>query len=79
MAFYMNGTTAVVVLLVDGILTIGWVGDSRAVLGRRKDKTWTAFELSHDHKPTRPSEHRRILALGGVVRPPRGSQTSRCL
>ena len=43
------------------------VGDSRAVLGRRKDKAWTAFELSHDHKPTRPSEHRRILALGGLV------------
>mmetsp|Transcript_4083 Transcript_4083/g.12713 ORF Transcript_4083/g.12713 Transcript_4083/m.12713 type:complete len:278 (-) Transcript_4083:58-891(-) len=64
---WFDGTTAVVVLLVDGILTIGWVGDSRAVLGRRKDKTWTAFELSHDHKPTRPSEHRRILALGGVV------------
>ena len=30
---WFDGTTAVVVLVVDGILTIGWCGDSRAVLG----------------------------------------------
>ena len=58
-----------VVLVVDGILTIGWCGDSRAVLGRKPkgSKTWSAFELSHDHKPTNPREHKRILQLGGMV------------
>jgi serine/threonine protein phosphatase PrpC len=66
---WFDGTTAVVVLVVDGILTIGWCGDSRAVLGRKAkgSKTWTAFELSHDHKPTNPREHKRILQLGGMV------------
>jgi len=66
---WFDGTTAVVVLVVDGILTIGWCGDSRAVLGRKPkgSKTWTAFELSHDHKPTNPREHKRILQLGGMV------------
>ena len=55
--------------MVDGILTIGWCGDSRAVLGRKAkgSKQWTAFELSHDHKPTNPREHKRILQLGGMV------------
>jgi len=66
---WFDGTTAVVVLLVDGVLTIGWVGDSRAVLGRRnkQSKQWTAFELSHDHKPTHPLEYKRITNLGGSV------------
>uniref|UniRef100_A0A7S3ZV73 PPM-type phosphatase domain-containing protein n=1 Tax=Pelagomonas calceolata TaxID=35677 RepID=A0A7S3ZV73_9STRA len=66
---WFDGTTAVVVLVVDGILTIGWCGDSRAVLGRKAkgSKQWTAFELSHDHKPTNPREHKRILQLGGMV------------
>ena len=66
---WFDGTTAVVVLVVDGILTIGWCGDSRAVLGRKAkgSKAWTAFELSHDHKPTNPREHKRILQLGGMV------------
>jgi serine/threonine protein phosphatase PrpC len=66
---WFDGTTAVVVLVVDGILTIGWCGDSRAVLGRKAkgSKTWSAFELSHDHKPTNPREHKRILQLGGMV------------
>ena len=66
---WFDGTTAVVVLLVDNVLTVGWVGDSRAVLGRRTkaSKTWSAFELSHDHKPTSPLEFKRITNLGGTV------------
>mmetsp|Transcript_5114 Transcript_5114/g.15160 ORF Transcript_5114/g.15160 Transcript_5114/m.15160 type:complete len:424 (-) Transcript_5114:46-1317(-) len=66
---WFDGTTAVVVLLVDGILTVGWVGDSRAILGRKSKQTkaWAAFELSHDHKPTNPKEYKRILSLGGTV------------
>jgi len=66
---WFDGTTAVVVLVVDGILTIGWAGDSRAVLGRKAkgSKTWSAFELSHDHKPTNPRECKRILQLGGQI------------
>ncbi|KAH8068495.1 protein phosphatase 2C [Aureococcus anophagefferens] len=66
---WFDGTTAVVVLLVDGVLTVGWVGDLRAVLGRRNErsKQWTAFELSRDHKPTHPLEYKRITNLGGSV------------
>ncbi|KAH8095663.1 protein serine/threonine phosphatase [Aureococcus anophagefferens] len=65
---WFDGTTAVVVLLVDGVLTVGWVGDfARCSPPNERSKQWTAFELSRDHKPTHPLEYKRITNLGGSV------------
>lgn len=50
-------------------LTSAWVGDSRAVLGRREDGTVRAYDLTNDHKPDLPEEHARIMQSGGRVEP----------
>jgi len=65
---WFDGTTAVVAMVVGQQLTIGWVGDSRAVLGRYDaPKGWSAVSLSSDHKPTAPSERERITQAGGNI------------
>lgn len=57
-------------------LHIAHVGDSRVVLGRSqqdagapgpKEKSWTAVDLTQDHKPDLPEEKARIEKAGGVV------------
>lgn len=58
-----NGTTAVVVLIIDDNLYMANVGDSRALVSQGGK----AVRLSIDHKPSLPSEVDRITALGGVV------------
>ncbi|CAG0914279.1 unnamed protein product [Notodromas monacha] len=58
-----SGTTAVIVLVKDGKLYCGNVGDSRAVASLRG----VAEELSMDHKPTSEKELNRIVAAGGYV------------
>ena len=59
-----DGSTAVTAVLVGGMLHLGWVGDSRAVLvDERGQPSW----VSADHKPNRPDEEARIKAAGGVV------------
>jgi len=67
-----SGTTATVVLLIEGTLYTACVGDSRAVIasnGRRKGQV-VARDLSRDHKPDLPDEHARIKKRGGFVSPP---------
>lgn len=57
------GSTAVVALLKQGHLWVANAGDSRCMLisaGR-------AIELTHDHKPSVPTELFRIKAAGGTV------------
>jgi len=46
--------------------TVGNVGDSRAILIKKKDGS--VIDLSVDHKPTLPSEIERIQNAGGFVR-----------
>ncbi|CAG0915121.1 unnamed protein product [Notodromas monacha] len=58
-----SGTTAVVVIVKDGRLFCGNVGDSRAVASLRG----MAEDLSMDHKPTGEKELTRIVAAGGYV------------
>ena len=64
------GSTAVVCLVRGGskpksprVLTVGWVGDSRAVLSRAGQPV----ELSKDHKAAREDEKARVRANGGTV------------
>mmetsp|Transcript_21604 Transcript_21604/g.31432 ORF Transcript_21604/g.31432 Transcript_21604/m.31432 type:complete len:643 (+) Transcript_21604:237-2165(+) len=58
-----DGSTAVCVILRGLTMTISNVGDSRACLiTARKGIT-----LTEDHKPSSPTEHRRIASFGGMV------------
>eukprot|EP00929_Paragymnodinium_shiwhaense_P074007 TRINITY_DN37840_c0_g1_i2.p1 TRINITY_DN37840_c0_g1~~TRINITY_DN37840_c0_g1_i2.p1 ORF type:complete len:435 (+),score=90.26 TRINITY_DN37840_c0_g1_i2:245-1549(+) len=57
------GSCANVCCLRDGYITVGNVGDSRAVLCRAGQ----AIDLSEDHKPILPRERDRILKAGGYV------------
>jgi len=58
-----GGTTAVVAVIINGVVVVGNVGDSRAVLCRGG----RAIPLSQDHTPQRPDEVQRIQAVGGRV------------
>lgn len=58
-----GGTTAVVAVLINGVVVVGNVGDSRAVLCRGD----RAIPLSQDHTTKRPDEVARVLAVGGRV------------
>mmetsp|Transcript_73821 Transcript_73821/g.213853 ORF Transcript_73821/g.213853 Transcript_73821/m.213853 type:complete len:376 (+) Transcript_73821:159-1286(+) len=64
----LSGTTATVALARDGMFHLAHVGDSRAVLARRRGNELQAEDLTEDHKPTRERERRRIQAAGGQVR-----------
>ena len=64
-----SGATATLSVLQGRKLTSAWVGDSRAVLGRREEGTVRAYDLTNDHKPDLPEEHARIAQAGGRVEP----------
>jgi len=59
-----DGTTAIVALVQDDVLTVAHVGDSRGVLCR---KGGTTIAITQDHKPELEPEKKRIEALGGFV------------
>lgn len=59
-----DGATALVSMVLGGHLFVANIGDSRAVLARRKQK---ALRLSIDHKPDLPDEKERIETAGGQV------------
>ncbi|GAB2298512.1 hypothetical protein Dimus_032575 [Dionaea muscipula] len=58
-----SGTTALTALIFGRLLMVANVGDCRAVLCRNGE----AIDLSQDHRPTYPSERRRVEELGGFV------------
>ncbi|XP_014245105.1 probable protein phosphatase 2C T23F11.1 [Cimex lectularius] len=59
----MSGTTAVTIFIRDNVLYCGNVGDSRAIAYESN----RVVPLSFDHKPTVPTEFRRIVSAGGFV------------
>lgn len=59
-----DGTTAITVLIVNKILYVANVGDSRAVLCSAQGR---AVDMSVDHKPAREDEKARIEKLGGRI------------
>ena len=78
-----DGATALCVLLREATLSIANVGDTRAVLGRRRltegrggssmrERGLEAVRLSLDHKPNLPEEAARVRANGGDVKQVRG-------
>ena len=55
-------------LITAGVLTVTWLGDSRAALGfEDADGKMRAEFLTVDHKPDQPAERARIEASGGSV------------
>ena len=61
-----SGTCSIFVFIMNGMLTVSNLGDSRAVLCR-VGKEITAIELSWDQKPTRKDEKQRIMNSGGKI------------
>ena len=69
-----SGSTGIICWLTGRKLFTCNVGDSRAVLGRRKKGGgYTAHPLSIDQKPDRPDEKKRILDHHGRVESCKGS------
>ncbi len=66
---WKDGSTGVFTIVHNRRLYISNVGDSEAVLGRRKadGSGFEAVLLTHKHLPTTPSEKARIEALGCFV------------
>lgn len=56
---FEQGSTAVIALIQDGMLTVANLGDSRAVLC----SGGKAVRITTDHKPTEPSERGRIKKI----------------
>lgn len=75
---YLSGSTATVVVLVDGQILVANVGDTKALLCSKRIETDSEFEdasttrlqvaeLTRDHHPDREDEKARIEAAGGFV------------
>jgi len=65
---WKNGSTAVVAVLLGKELYIANVGDSEAVLAKKKSEaTYVPQLLSIKHKPSTPEEKARIEKAGGQV------------
>ena len=64
---HMSGTTAVVVLIEGDMLHIANVGDSRVIIGQRKDGKLLAFPLSIDQTPYRQDEYNRVRMTGARI------------
>ncbi|CAM9453481.1 unnamed protein product, partial [Ectocarpus fasciculatus] len=62
-----SGATCVLTTIHDGKISVANLGDSKCVLARLVNGQVCAVPLSHDHKPDRPDERQRILAIGGQV------------
>lgn len=68
-----SGSTCIACFLHGRTLYTANVGDSRAVLGRRKKNgAFEAYALSADQKPDLPDEKSRILKARGRVQPCQG-------
>eukprot|EP01035_Chromulina_nebulosa_P018584 gene18584-24310_t len=59
-----DGSTGICSIIRDNKLTIGNVGDCRAIIVTTSGKT---IAMSNDQKPTMIEEQKRIASLGGVV------------
>jgi len=64
-----SGCSVVTILLLESRLACAHVGDTRALLVRRVNGSWTIIQLSSDHVPSVPAEKDRIVRCGGRVFP----------
>jgi len=65
----MSGSTCTIVYqpIDQKYLIVAHVGDSRAVLAKKKGGKFVAKDLTEDHKPNLPKEKERIEKAGGRV------------
>ena len=61
-----SGTTAVCAVVGQGRVTVGWVGDSRCLVGSRNGDDCKG--LTTDHRPELATERQRVEESGGLVR-----------
>merc|ERR1719498_2067970 len=54
-------------MLIEGRIVIGHIGDSRIVIGWETDGNVQGVQVTKDHKPDNPQEKARIEACGGMV------------
>ncbi|CAG9313651.1 unnamed protein product [Blepharisma stoltei] len=64
----LSGTTATSIIVKNNHLYIGHVGDSRAILGLKREDGYEAFRVTIDHKPMLPEEKKRIESKKGQVK-----------
>lgn len=64
---WKDGSTAVVLLIIDNTIFSGNLGDSKAVLCRKEHKM-TCIPLTKTHTPVDFDERKRIEKSGGIVR-----------
>ncbi len=62
-----SGTTCCSLLLYPHKIVSCNLGDSRAILGIKKENQWFSENLTNDHKPDLPKEKKRIEENGGRV------------
>ena len=62
-----SGTTCCSLLLYPHKIVSCNLGDSRAILGIKKENQWYSENLTNDHKPDLPKEKKRIEENGGRV------------
>lgn len=59
----LSGATVVSILLRDGVITVGWAGDCRAVLCC----DGMAVDLTNDHSLDSLRERERAISEGGTI------------
>jgi serine/threonine protein phosphatase PrpC len=63
-----GGTTATIAVIQNNFVHMGWVGDSKAVLGRVKNRAVSALDLSTEHNvESHANEVERAVKQGGSV------------
>lgn len=67
--FGSSGTTAVIVFIADEKIYCAYLGDSKSIIGRKKDFIISSIQMTREHKPSIPEERQRIESLGGRVEP----------
>ena len=65
----LSGSTCVALVIFQHKLICANLGDSRAVLSRFENGSYSTLVLSRDHKPTEPDEEQRILENNGRIQP----------
>ncbi|GMT14869.1 hypothetical protein PFISCL1PPCAC_6166, partial [Pristionchus fissidentatus] len=65
---WKDGTTATTLYLLNDVFYVANIGDSKAIVCRKKAEKDVIIELTEDHNPLKYEERERIEKAGGVVK-----------